>query len=52
MLRAVHGNRVESLLEALLGALPPADPFAPATIAGIGLVMAPTAWVMAGKASQ
>src|SRR5438034_747500 len=32
MLRAVHGNRVESLLDALLGALPPADPFAPTTI--------------------
>ncbi|MEO8554666.1 MAG: exodeoxyribonuclease V subunit gamma [Kofleriaceae bacterium] len=39
MLRAVHGNRVESLLEALLAALPPADPFAPATIvAGSHLV--------------
>src|SRR4051812_11315438 len=33
MLRAVHGNRVETLLEALLAALPPADPFAPATSA-------------------
>ncbi|MEO6776779.1 MAG: exodeoxyribonuclease V subunit gamma [Kofleriaceae bacterium] len=32
MLRAVHGNRVEGLLEALLATLPPADPFAPATI--------------------
>ena len=32
MLRAVHSNRVESLLSALLGALPPADPFAPSTI--------------------
>src|SRR5688500_15152282 len=32
VLRAVHGNRVESLLAALLGALPPADPFAPTTI--------------------
>ena len=32
MLRAVHSNRVESLLAALLEALPPADPFAPATI--------------------
>jgi exodeoxyribonuclease V gamma subunit len=31
-LRAVHGNRVESLLDALLEALPPADPFAPLTI--------------------
>ncbi len=32
MLRAVHGNRVEALLEAMLAALPPADPFAPSTI--------------------
>ena len=32
MLRAVHGNRVEGLLAALLEALPPADPFAPSTI--------------------
>src|SRR5215468_1534766 len=32
MLRAVHGNRVERLLAALLDALPPADPFAPSTI--------------------
>lgn len=32
MLRAVHGNRAESLLGALLEALPPADPFAPTTI--------------------
>jgi exodeoxyribonuclease V gamma subunit len=32
MLRAVHSNRVESLLSALLDALPPADPFAPSTI--------------------
>src|SRR5512138_1528184 len=32
MLRAVHGNRVEDLLSALLERLPPADPFAPATI--------------------
>lgn len=32
MLRAVHGNRGEALLEALLGALPPSDPFAPTTI--------------------
>lgn len=32
MLRAVHSNRVESLLAALLDALPPADPFAPSTI--------------------
>jgi exodeoxyribonuclease V gamma subunit len=32
MLKAVHGNRVEALLEALLGALPASDPFAPATI--------------------
>lgn len=31
-LRAVHGNRVESLLGALLEALPPADPFCPTTI--------------------
>src|SRR5262245_11369873 len=31
-LRAVHGNRVEGLLGALLGRLPPADPFAPSTI--------------------
>ncbi|TMQ06189.1 MAG: exonuclease V subunit gamma, partial [Deltaproteobacteria bacterium] len=32
MLRAVHSNRVESLLGALLDALPPADPFAPSTV--------------------
>ena len=32
MLRAVHGNRVEALLEAMLTALPPADPFTPSTI--------------------
>jgi hypothetical protein len=32
MLRAVHGNRAESLFGALVAALPPADPFAPATI--------------------
>ena len=32
MLRAVHSNRVEALLSALLEALPPADPFAPSTI--------------------
>src|SRR5580700_9049572 len=32
MLRVVHGNRVEALLDALLAALPPLDPFAPATI--------------------
>ena len=32
MLRAVHSNRVERLLAALLDALPAADPFAPATI--------------------
>src|SRR5437588_136421 len=32
MLRAVHSNRVESLLSALLEVLPPADPFAPWTI--------------------
>jgi exodeoxyribonuclease V gamma subunit len=32
MLRAVHSNRVESLLSALLDALPAADPFAPSTI--------------------
>jgi len=39
MLRAVHSNRVESLLTALLEALPPADPFAPTTIvAGSHLV--------------
>jgi len=32
MLRAVHGNRTEALLGALLEALPPADPFTPTTI--------------------
>src|SRR5687767_7560812 len=32
MLRVVHSNRVESLLAALLEALPAADPFAPSTI--------------------
>ena len=32
MFRAVHGNRVESLLAALIESLPPADPFAPQTI--------------------
>lgn len=32
MLRAVHSNRAEALLAALLEALPPADPFAPSTI--------------------
>ncbi|MFN0246898.1 MAG: exodeoxyribonuclease V subunit gamma [Kofleriaceae bacterium] len=32
MLRAVHSNRVESLLAALFDALPPADPFAPSTV--------------------
>ena len=32
MLRAVHGNRAEALLGALLEGLPPLDPFAPATI--------------------
>ena len=32
MLRAVHGNRTEALLDALVAALPPADPFAPSTI--------------------
>src|SRR5688572_29887101 len=32
MLRAVHSNRVEALLAALLEALPSADPFAPAKI--------------------
>ncbi len=32
MLRAIHSNRVEALLEALLEVLPPADPFAPSTI--------------------
>jgi exodeoxyribonuclease V gamma subunit len=31
-LRAVHGNRVEALLDALAGALPAADPFAPSSI--------------------
>ena len=31
-LRAVHGNRVEALLDALLDNLPAADPFAPSTI--------------------
>jgi exodeoxyribonuclease V gamma subunit len=31
-LRAVHGNRVEALLDALLDALPPADPFEPTTV--------------------
>lgn len=30
--RAVHGNRVELLLGALMEALPPTDPFAPTTI--------------------
>ena len=32
MLRAVHSNRVEDLFSALDEALPPADPFAPATV--------------------
>ncbi|HEX4421271.1 MAG TPA: exodeoxyribonuclease V subunit gamma, partial [Kofleriaceae bacterium] len=32
MLRAVHSNRVEGLLSALLDALPAPDPFAPSTI--------------------
>jgi exodeoxyribonuclease V gamma subunit len=32
MLRAVHSNRVESLLSALLEVLPAPDPFAPSTI--------------------
>src|SRR5215468_11780351 len=32
MLRAVHSNRPEGLLAGLLDALPPLDPFAPATI--------------------
>jgi exodeoxyribonuclease V gamma subunit len=32
MLHAVHSNRVEELLAALLEALPPADPFAPSRI--------------------
>jgi exodeoxyribonuclease V gamma subunit len=32
MLRAVHSNRVESLLSALLEVLPAADPFVPSTI--------------------
>ncbi len=31
-LRAIHGNRVEALLDALIEALPPADPFEPVTI--------------------
>ncbi len=31
-LRAIHGNRVEALLDALIEALPPADPFEPTTI--------------------
>jgi exodeoxyribonuclease V gamma subunit len=31
-LRAVHGNRADALLAALVQALPPVDPFAPATI--------------------
>src|SRR5215475_11634114 len=32
MLRAVHSNRAEGLLAALLDALPPLDPFVPATV--------------------
>jgi exodeoxyribonuclease V gamma subunit len=32
VLRVIHGNRVEELLAQLIEALPPADPFAPATI--------------------
>ncbi|HEV7557459.1 MAG TPA: exodeoxyribonuclease V subunit gamma, partial [Kofleriaceae bacterium] len=32
MLRAVHSNRTEGLLAALLDALPPLDPFSPRTI--------------------
>ncbi|NVB82143.1 MAG: hypothetical protein HOV81_27425, partial [Kofleriaceae bacterium] len=32
MFRAVHGNRVEALLAALIESLPPADPFAAQTI--------------------
>ncbi len=32
MLRACHANRVEQLLDALVDALPPANPFAPSTI--------------------
>src|SRR5262245_63661544 len=32
MLRAVHSNRAESLVSALLEALPAPDPFAPSTI--------------------
>jgi exodeoxyribonuclease V gamma subunit len=32
MLRAVHSNRAEGLLAALLEALPPLDPFVPATV--------------------
>jgi len=31
-LRAIHGNRLEALLDALIEALPPADPFEPMTI--------------------
>ncbi len=39
MLRVVHGNRAEALLDALLAELPPLDPFAPVTIvAGSRLV--------------
>jgi exodeoxyribonuclease V gamma subunit len=40
MLRAVHSNRIESLLAELLAALPPADPFAPATIVVGGQLIA------------
>ena len=32
MLRVVHGNRSETLLAALVEALPPVDPFAPSTV--------------------
>src|SRR5258705_5404287 len=32
MLGAVHSNRAEGLLAALLAALPPLDPFAPSTV--------------------
>ena len=40
MLRAVHSNRIESLLEGLLEVLPPADPFAPSTIVVGGQLIA------------
>src|SRR5436853_2224772 len=32
MLRVVHGNRFEQLADALIAALPAADPFAPSTV--------------------